>query len=329
MQNDVSNSTIGLVLIGRNEGERLVRCLGSIPREVTAVVYVDSNSADDSVQQAHKAGVHVVELDLTKPFTAARARNVGYAALKATGTSFDFVQFIDGDCAIVGGWITAASEALAADPALGIVTGWRAEIFPDASVYNALCDFEWHRPAGPIQTCGGDMMVRAQTFEEVGGFDDTFIASEDEEFCLRTLKAGWKIERLPLNMTQHDVEMTRFWQWWRRAVRAGHGFAHVGKFHPEYFARRRMRIWFYGAFLPIIALGGLLVSQWVTVVVLAVYVLSYLRTTLGLRHEGLSSRSALHQAVFITLSKLPNVVGMLTYVWRRRRAVPMEIIEYK
>ena len=329
MPSEVSNPTIGLVLIGRNEGERLVRCLASIPPEITSVVYVDSDSSDDSVLQARKAGVLVVELDLTQPFTAARARNAGYRALMATGVSFDFVQFIDGDCSIVDGWITAASKALLADPELGIITGWRAEIFPEASVYNALCDFEWHRPAGPIQTCGGDMMVRVKAFEEVGGFDDTFIASEDEEFCLSTLKAGWKIERLPLGMTKHDLAMTRFWQWWQRAVRAGHGFAQVGRKHPEFFARRRLRIWFYGAVLPIAALGGLFLSVWIFLVVLAVYMLSFFRTTLGLMREGLLRKLALHQAVFITLSKLPNVIGMLTFVWRRGRAKPMKIIEYK
>ncbi len=321
--------SIGLVLIGRNEGERLVRCLASVPEGVAAVVYVDSNSSDDSVYQATKAGAQVVELDLSRPFTAARARNAGYAALKALGKPLDFVQFIDGDCAIVTGWVQAASDALVVNPDLGIVTGWRAEIHPDASVYNALCDFEWHRPAGSILTCGGDMMVRVQAFDGVGGFDDTVIAAEDDEFCLRIRKAGWKIERLPLNMTRHDAEMTRFSQWWKRAVRTGHGFAQVGDLHREYFTRERKRVWFFGAFLPIVALLGLALSIWITLAVLVVYILSYLRTSKGLMRDGLSRQSALRQSVLLTLSKLPNVIGMLTYLWRRKRAAPMKIIEYK
>lgn len=328
-QTENSAPNIGLVLIGRNEGARLVRCLASVPGDVAAVVYVDSNSSDDSVARAREAGAHVVELDLSKPFTAARARNAGYAALGSLGLPLDYVQFIDGDCAIVEGWITAAAGALAQDPTLGIVTGWRAEIHPDASVYNAMCDFEWHRPAGPIQTCGGDMMVRCQAFDGIGGFDDTVIAAEDDELCVRIRKAGWKIMRLPRDMTRHDAAMTRFSQWWRRAVRTGHGFAQVGALHPDYFTRERKRGWVYGALLPLIALAGLLVSAWITLAVLAIYALSYIRTAQGLARDGLATGPATQQAVFLTLSKIPNVIGMLTYLWRRKRAAPMKIIEYK
>lgn len=328
-QNDMSAVSIGLVLIGRNEGERLMRCLASVPKNVAAVVYVDSNSSDDSVNQARKAGAHVVELDLSKPFTAARARNAGYQALKALGQTHHYVQFIDGDCAIVEGWITAAADALTRDATLGIVTGWRAEIYPDASIYNAMCDFEWKRPAGPIKTCGGDMMVRVEAFDEVNGFDDTVIAAEDDEFCVRIRKAGWKIKRLPLGMTRHDAAMVRFSQWWRRAVRTGHGFAQVGALHPDYFTRERKRVWFYGAVLPVAGIVGLFVSFWITLAVLAIYAVSYLRTAQGLIRSGLSRRSAAKQAVLITLSKVPNIVGMLTYLWRQKRAAPMKIIEYK
>ncbi|MEO9781921.1 MAG: glycosyltransferase family 2 protein [Sedimentitalea sp.] len=328
-QDDTTAPRIGLVLIGRNEGERLIRCLASVPDSVAAVVYVDSSSSDDSVNEARKVGAHVVELDLSKPFTAARARNAGYDHLKNAGQDLDFVQFIDGDCAIVEGWVAIAAAALESDASLGVVTGWRAEIYPDASVYNAMCDFEWHRPAGSIQTCGGDMMVRTEAFDGIGGFDDTVIAAEDDELCVRIRKAGWKIERLPQNMTRHDAAMDRFSQWWQRAVRTGHGFAQVGALHPEYFTRERKRAWIYGALLPIAAFAGLFISLWITLAVLAIFVLSYIRTVQGLMRDNLPFGSAAKQAVFLTLSKVPNVIGMLTYLWRRKRAAPMKIIEYK
>ncbi len=328
-KSETSSPKIGLVLIGRNEGERLVRCLASVPNDIEAVVYVDSNSSDDSVKNAQNAGAHVVELDMSMPFTAARARNAGYDVLKAMAGPLDFVQFIDGDCAIVDGWVQAAADALKQNESLGIVTGWRAEIYPETSVYNAMCDFEWHRPAGPILTCGGDMMVCVSAFEAIGGFDDTVIAAEDDELCVRIRKAGWKIERLPLDMSRHDAAMTRFSQWWRRAVRTGHGFAQVGALHPEYFTRERKRVWLYGAALPLIALVGLFSSFWIVIAVLAFYGLSYLRTARGLMRDGLGQNSAAKQAVFLTLSKLPNFIGMLTFHWRRKRAAPMQIIEYK
>nr|MDA3858663.1 galactosyltransferase-related protein [Roseovarius sp.] len=210
----------------------------------------------------------------------------------------------------------------------GLVTGWRSELYPERSVYNALCDHEWHRPAGEIMACGGDMMVRATAFEGVGGFDPTVIAAEDDEFCTRLRKVGWRLVRLPVAMTRHDADMTRFGQWWQRAVRSGHGFAQVGDLHPEYFTRERRRVWLYGATLPGLALLGLFFWP-LLVAVLAVYTLSYLRTAQGLRREGMAMRRALHHAVFLTLSKFPNLIGMLTYHLRKRRGRAMRIIEYK
>ena len=85
------------------------------------------------------------------------------------------------------------------------------------------------------------MMVRASVFADLGGFDPTVIAAEDDEFCTRMRKAGWTLERLPEDMTRHDAAMLRFGQWWQRAVRTGHGFAQVGHLHPEYFVKERKR----------------------------------------------------------------------------------------
>ena len=56
-------STIGVVVIGRNEGERLRRCLESLGPHLAATVYVDSGSADGSVALARSLGAETVELD--------------------------------------------------------------------------------------------------------------------------------------------------------------------------------------------------------------------------------------------------------------------------
>jgi len=320
---------VGAVIIGRNEGDRLVRCLASMQGGAGRMIYVDSGSTDNSVAAARAAGAEVVELDLSRPFTAARARTTGFETLKVSGEMPEFVQFVDGDCALQDGWINAAHSALLADANLGIVTGWRSEIHPDHSIYNALCDFEWHRPAGKILTCGGDMMVRSTAFEAVNGFDETVIAAEDDEFCVRVRAQGWQMQRLPLEMTLHDAAMTRFSQWWSRAVRSGHGFAQVGYLHSEYFVRERRRVLIYGAVLPMLALVGLITSLWITVAIAVLYGVNYLRTAQGLHRAGLPWREALHHSVLLTLSKLPNFKGMLTFWWRHLRGLKMNIIEYK
>lgn len=320
----MSRPTLGAVAIGRNEGERLKACLRSLVPLCDRVVYVDSGSRDDSVAFARSLGVQVVELDTSRPFTAARARNAGCEALLAAG-DLDYVQFVDGDCRVEPGWLDAGIAALQGDPGLGLVTGWRSEIHPTATVYNQMCEVDWHRPAGPIETSGGDMMVRVAAFRQVGGFDPRLIAGEDPEFSLRLGKSGWRLERLPLAMTRHDADMTRFGQWWQRTIRTGHCFAEIGAMHPPHFQREIRRIWVYGLLLPVLALLGLFVSGWVVAAVLALYLLSYVKTLRGLRGQPMAAR----QAGFLTLAKFPNLLGMLTFYRHRRKGAAMELIEYK
>jgi glycosyltransferase involved in cell wall biosynthesis len=331
------STSIAVVVIGRNEGERLKRCLASVQAQVARIVYVDSGSSDDSVAHARSLGIEVVELDTSVPFTAARGRNAGFMALHSSGQMPDFVQFIDGDCLLAPNWISAALAHVSDRPELGIVTGWRSEIDRNRSVYNAMCDFEWHRPAGPIEACGGDMMVRAPAFHALKGFNPQVIAAEDDEFCARLRKSGLRIERLPLSMTRHDAAMTRFSEWWRRSVRSGHGFGQVGDLHPDHFRPERRRVWLYGLILPLVFLAGLtltllgkvLAGTVLMVAVLAGYKLSWLRTVQGLVRSGLPLREAMHHGLYLSLSKFPNLIGMLTYLARRWQRRDMNIIEYK
>lgn len=325
----MSQPSLGAVAIGRNEGERLKNCLRSLVPLCDRVVYVDSGSSDDSVAFARSLGVVVVELDQDRPFTAARARNAGFAALAQAGTLPDLVQFVDGDCRVEPDWLEKGRAHLQANPKLGLVTGWRSEIFPDASAYNSLFQADWQRPAGIIRTCGGDMMVRSGAFQQIGGFNPEVIAAEDDDFCLRLGKAGWVLERLPLQMTWHDAAMTRFGPWWRRCTRDGHGFAQVGHLHPEHFRRERLRAWIYGLVLPVLFLLGLVVWPWISVGVALLYLVSYLRTLRGFARRAPVKQRLPLQVGLLTLSKIPNVIGMLTFLLRRQAGSDMKIIEYK
>lgn len=323
-------SRVGAVAIGRNEGERLRRCLETLRGEVGRLVYVDSGSSDRSVELARSLGVPVVTLTPDRPFTAARGRNEGFDALLRDGP-LDHVQFVDGDCGVDPGWIAAAARVLDEDPSIGIVTGWRTEIHPRRNLFHAMSETEWHRPPGDIASCGGDMMVRAEAFRAAGGFDPRIICSEDEEFCLRlTQRTGLRVHRIPRVMTHHDIDMTRLGEWWRRQVRAGHGYAEIGGMYPAHFRRERMRAWAYGLVLPLFALVGVIAGWWwlAGLAVLA-YAASWLRTAQGLRRGGLPRADALGQAGLVTLSKLPSLQGMLTYHLRRLRQSEFQIIEYK
>lgn len=323
------SSRIGAVLIGRNEGERLVRCLASTMGQVDRVVYVDSGSTDDSVLEARHAGAEVVELDMSVPFTAARARNAGFEALLSQGP-LDYVQFIDGDCELRPDWIDTAWAFLNATPAAAVACGRRRERFPEASIYNALCDWEWDTLIGQAKACGGDALMRVQAVEQAGGFNPSLIAGEEPELCVRLRQAGWQVWRLDAEMTLHDAAMTRFDQWWKRSRRGGHAAAEGMVMHgqaPErHGVMQALRALAWGLAMPVlILLLSVFVTPWAGVLAL-LYPLQVIRLALRDVAEG---RAAWMRAFFLTLIKFPETIGVLEYAWGRLSRAPKQIIEYK
>lgn len=259
---------IGIVAIGRNEGERLARCLASLRASGCPIVYVDSGSTDGSPQRAAAAGASVVALDMQRPFTAARARAEGVARLEAIAPALEAVLFIDGDCELEPGFLPAATAFLQASPDYAVVCGRRRERFPDASPYNRLIDREWDTPIGEAQACGGDALFRAAAYHAVGGFDPAMIAGEEPELCARLRKAGWRVMRIDQAMTIHDAAMVRFSQWWRRAVRSGMGYVQAWRQsrsagRAALYGRQIVRAFAWAAALPLLAMGlALAVSLW-------------------------------------------------------------------
>jgi glycosyltransferase involved in cell wall biosynthesis len=320
---------VGVVAIGRNEGERLVSCLTSVKSEASTVVYVDSNSTDGSVAEAERAGVFVVKLDLSQPFSAARARNAGFSALKSLQPGLRFVQFIDGDCTLVKGWLDKALAFIEQRKDTAIVCGRRRERHPTASVYNQLCDIEWNTPIGETRACGGDALMRVEAFEAVGGFRHQLLAGEEPELCVRLREIGWKIWRLDAEMTQHDAAMTRFHQWWVRSVRCGYGYAEISQLHqtsPFAIAKREFaRTVCWGGLVPLaIALGAIFHPAVLGGVL--VYVLQVCRIAFVL---GSTRPLSWKFALFVTLGKFPEFQGVMKYCWHRWCGKAAALIEYK
>ncbi len=320
---------VGFVAIGRNEGERLTRCLASLAREGGAIVYVDSGSTDRSLEEAARAGAETVSLDMAQPFTAARARNAGLRRLLEIAPDTDYVQFIDGDCELAEGWAEAARAFLDAQEDAAAACGRLRERYPEASVYNRLCDAEWATPVGEAAACGGIAMMRARAVEQAGGFRETLIAGEEPELCVRLRQAGWRIWRIDAEMALHDAAMHRFGQWWRRMVRGGHAFAEVSSLHsasPErIWARETARALAWSAVLPVSLLLGALVHPFFYALLLA-YPAQVARLAWKDRRRG---ADALLFAAFNTLSKFAEAQGVLKYRLSRLTRRAPELIEYK
>jgi len=323
-------------VIGRNEGPRLASCLDSVCLLDRPVVYVDSGSVDGSVALAKQVGVSVVELDPARPFSAARARNEGFAALASAHAAVSLVQFVDADCTLLPGWLGAAEASSRADPLRAVVIGPLQERHPDASVYNRMCSLEWKSPPGDLAnfgSLGGIMLVRADVFASVGGFDEQVIAGEDSEFGVRVGAAGFKVTKLDAPMATHDADIHRFGQWWRRAVRAGHAigqrsYLNVGSVARDCIRERRSAI-AWGLILPAVVLLLALPTRGFAVLLLVLgYGTLALRVFRYRRRRGDSVADARLYAGFNVMGKLAEGIGLLKFFWNRALG-RFRIIEYK
>lgn len=326
-----------IIIIGRNEGERLVKCLQSVRQTGARMVYVDSGSTDGSVLAAETAGAQVIALDMSIPFTAARARNAGLQALglypqctdETSPVSPEFIQFIDGDCEIHPQWLDAATAFLRLTPNAGVVFGRLRERYPEVSPYNALCDAEWDTPLGQTTACGGIAMMRRVALAQTSLFNAEMIAGEEPELCLRLARKGWQIWRIAEEMALHDAAMLRLGQFWKRMRRGGFAYALWVHMHGKAPERLGVPAWWrtviWGGLIPVAIVVLAVVWGPAALALVVVYPLQIAR--LALREGG--KVPAWRKAGLLTVGKFAEMQGILEYhLWRGLRR-PARIIEHK
>jgi GT2 family glycosyltransferase len=327
---EMKATSLCIVVIGRNEGERLRHSLSAALRAGYPVIYVDSGSMDGSAQLARSLGAVVWELDQTRPFSAARARNEGATQILRLHPEAVFLQFVDGDSTLIDGWLPVGTAFLMANPQVAMVYGSLQEMHPEASRYNRFCDHEWNpATSGEVTHCGGNMLVRSAVFMQQGGYRADIIDSEDQEFGLRIRRAGYATWYLQHPMAWHDAGISRFDQWWRRMTRNGHGLAQVAQLawrsEPDRL-KRLLKTVALGLVFPIAVVSLSLVWGAKLLLLALIYPLQVLR--MRMRGDSAGSRD-LAYCMYTVLARLPMSLGALVF-WRnqilRRRAT---IIEYK
>ncbi len=310
---------VGIVVIGKNEGERLRACLASLDIDNYPVIYVDSGSTDNSVAIANGIGAEVIELDMSVPFSAARARNAGYRRLLKNYPQIRFIQFIDGDCTLEEKWITEAIAAFEKDDKLAAVTGHLHEKNPNLTPYNKLCDIEWRSPVGEVASgeFGGIVMLRAKVLQEMGGYDTRLVAGEEPELGARIKLAGYKTKKIDQKMATHDANMTRFSQWWKRAVRFGHAQGLRSRIsntpHSSQDARKIKSTWFWGLLLPLFIIIAAIPSKGLSLLLLGGYLALAYRIFRSRRKAGDTIAESLLYARYTVLGKFANALGLFKF----------------
>ena len=317
---------INVIIIGINVQRYLADCIASIraadyPQELLTITFVDGGSSDSSVAISRETGVRIIELNDQYP-TPGRGRNAGLFAATAP-----FVQFMDADTLLDKDWLKTALERF--DEKIVAVCGKRRERWPDKNNYHIIASVEWHYEQGPCRYFGGDFLARREPLVAGGGFDDLLIAGEEPDFSARLRRAGWIIWRIAAPMTMHDLNMTTFAQYWKRAYRSGHAYAEVGLRHlntPErLWARELLRV-SVTALLPfLLLLIGLLLQRPLSgfILALTVAVKPLLRIPRLMRLYQITLYTALLYSLHAAFVVYPQFVGVLRYLRTRCGGSPL------
>lgn len=321
---------VSIVVIGRNEGERLSQCLRAVRamnfrQDELELIYVDSHSSDDSLVRAREHGAQILVLP-PGPTTAARGRNAGYRAAKGP-----FLLFLDGDAILDPNFLAGALRFLEEHPDVAVYWGQRRELHPQESVYNRVLDLDWLFPSGESTYCGGDALMRRGVIDQVGPFRDDLIAGEEPELCARIRGAGHRVWHADVPMTRHDLAIISLAAYLRRAYRSGHAYAEVADLtQGALFKRESVKNHIQTAVYLVVPLGLTTAFGWTGVwVLMAAAGLIVFRTAWRNRWRQAPLATTLLYSIHAHFCQLPIWLGQLAYHFNRHRQSAHEIIEYK
>jgi glycosyltransferase involved in cell wall biosynthesis len=321
-----------IVAIARNEGERLKRCLRSCAGVTRHLIFSDSGSTDGSADWARMQGVEVV--DLERPWNQPRGRNAGFRRLLEIAPDVKYVFFIDGDCQLIPGFIEAAHALIERDSKLGALCGRRLEEHPQASIYNRLTHMEWNTVVGSEEG-GGDMLVRVDALRALGGYRESMVSGEDVELSHRLKKSGWRVLRVDLDMTRHDVAIHRFASWWKRTARGGYSFTHAALLNwgpPEWYKVRQIwSILLWGIVIPLAALALVPFTSGASLLAYLLLLAALWFRVRRWRMRALkdSAADASLYALYLLIGKFPETQGVISCAWRHFRGRSFRYVEYK
>lgn len=218
----------------------LARCLAALsaqdyPRDRFQVVVVDDGGRVP-------AGAAAAPYRERLPLEVVRQDNGGPASARNRGASLAggrFLAFTDDDCLPDPGWLAALAAGLGeGDDRLAggrTVNALPANPCAEASqfILDRAYDFYNPDPADARFFASNNMALRADLYQEMGGFDPSFRTSEDRDFCDRWRGAGRRMVHLPGAVVRHAHALS-LGSFWRQHLGYGRG---AWRFHRAHGRR--------------------------------------------------------------------------------------------
>jgi glycosyltransferase involved in cell wall biosynthesis len=209
---------ISFIIIGKNEGWKLTKCLESVFKTIKQsnitlyeVIYVDSNSKDDSIGRAN-AFVRVRIYQITGICNAAIARNIG--ARESRG---DVLFFIDGDMEIMHDFLPLVYDS-SSELKYNFVSGNLLNINYDyygniVSKQNAT--YTKIKEKYEVTT-GGIFLIKRNLWLRMNGMKTKLVYNEDLDFGIRLAKSENKLYRKKEIIAKHHTipsnDKNRMWK---------------------------------------------------------------------------------------------------------------------
>ncbi len=186
------------------------------------ILVVDNSSTDGSWEVLRKTYPDVSMIQNSTNLGAPSGRNAGWRYAQ-DHYQFDYIFFLDDDAIVEKKAIQNFVDALEIDKQGGIACGKGYTRYPSktfnstgiqSNLYTGVIrdigageeDIGQYEEKRYVAACGGfGLFIRADLFEELKGFDETFnpYGWEDVDLCFRAKKAGFKTLYLPSATIYH------------------------------------------------------------------------------------------------------------------------------
>ncbi|MCD4832937.1 MAG: glycosyltransferase [Bacteroidales bacterium] len=210
---------ISFIIIGRNEGWKLTKCLKSVYKTIVVnaltdceVIYVDSKSTDDSIERV-KCFKETKIFQLTGKINAAIARNIGVKESRG-----DVLFFIDGDMEINPEFLLlvySEESGLKYPFVSGQLKNFnyneQGKFLNNTWQYKQVLSGDRY-----FTTTGGIFLIERKLWNQEEGMDVRFKRGQDLEFALRLAKNGTKILRKKEIVANHStISYTHHSRMWK------------------------------------------------------------------------------------------------------------------